>query len=82
MHESDRWRAAADDARVRIAARPGVHIQFAFHGRLFSHDATMNRRTLPANANSALSSRAALGVLLPGMADIGGDRGRGIPHLP
>jgi hypothetical protein len=43
----------------------------------------MNRRTLPANAKSALSSRAALGVLPLGMADIGigGDRA-GVSHLP
>jgi hypothetical protein len=43
----------------------------------------MNRRTHPAYANTALSSRAALRVLPLGMADIGigGDRA-GVSHLP
>jgi hypothetical protein len=43
----------------------------------------MNRRTHPANANTARSSRAALRGFPLGMADIGngGDRA-GVSHLP
>jgi hypothetical protein len=42
----------------------------------------MNRLPYLANANTALSSRAALGVLSQGKAGMGIGIDRAVPHLP
>jgi hypothetical protein len=75
-------RAGRRRAAERIDAHRRARLQFTFHGRLPSHDATMNRRTHLAYANTALSSRAALRVLPLGMAGIGIGIDRAVRHLP